>query len=128
MRWSDPCGDAGRLAETTSPPLEESCSLGRSTSNSASAKFLVGQVPTCTNGATTWALSQPGTRRNCITSKDARYPRQDGKTPEPLLQLGVGFWYALCRIGGSLGSPDASSGGGNLEIPLFAFWDSNPGP
>jgi hypothetical protein len=63
-----------------------------------------------------------------MTSKDARYPRQDGKTPEPLLQLGVGFWYALCRIGGSLGSRGASSGGGNLEIPLFAFWDSNPGP
>jgi hypothetical protein len=39
------------------------------------------EVPTCTNGVTTWALSQPGTRRNCITSKDARYPWKDGKTP-----------------------------------------------
>jgi hypothetical protein len=32
MRWSDPCGDAGRLAETTSPPLERRA-LERSTSN-----------------------------------------------------------------------------------------------
>jgi hypothetical protein len=25
MRWSVPYGDVGRLAETTSPPLERSC-------------------------------------------------------------------------------------------------------
>src|SRR5439155_15905776 len=92
------------------------------------AKFLVGQVPTCTNGVTTWALSQPGTRRNCSTSKDARYPRQDGKTPGPLLHLGVGFWHALRRIGGRLRSPGFGRGGANLEIPPFACWDSNLGP
>jgi hypothetical protein len=32
MRWSDPCGDAGRLANTTSPPLERRA-LGWSSSN-----------------------------------------------------------------------------------------------
>jgi hypothetical protein len=39
------------------------------------------EVPTCTNGVTTWALSQWGARRSCNTGEDARYPQQDGKTP-----------------------------------------------
>jgi hypothetical protein len=34
-----------------------------------------GEVPTCTNGVTTWLLSQPEARRNCTTSKDARFPQ-----------------------------------------------------
>src|SRR6266851_7871642 len=45
------------------------------------AKFLVGQVPTRTNGVTSWALSRTDTRRNCNTCEDTGYPRQDGKTP-----------------------------------------------
>src|SRR3712207_7459386 len=47
----------------------------------------------CTNGVTTSPLSQPQARRNCTTSKDARYARQDGKTPGPLLQLGIGVRF-----------------------------------
>src|SRR5918996_4404532 len=61
------------------------------------AKFLVGEVPTCTNGVTTSPLSQPQARRKCTTSKDARYARQDGKTPGPSLQLDIGIWMSLCR-------------------------------
>jgi len=60
------------------------------------------EVPTCTNGVTTRALSQPETRRNCNVSKDAHFPRQDGKTPGPLLQLDIEAFYVMCRIGGSL--------------------------
>ena len=32
----------------------------------------------------------------------ARYAQQDGKTPGPLLQLDIGVWDVLCRIGGRL--------------------------
>ena len=38
-------------------------------------------MKTCTNGVTTWPLSQRGTRRNCSTGEDAGYPQLDGKTP-----------------------------------------------
>ncbi len=31
----------------------------------------------------------------------------------------------MCRIGGRLGSPDASRGGANVEIPLFSVLGSN---
>src|SRR3712207_8480288 len=65
----------------------------------------------CTNGVTTSPLSQPQARRNCTTSKDARYARQDGKTPGPSLQLDIGVRFGLCRIGGRLGSPHASVDG-----------------
>jgi len=44
------------------------------------------------------------------------------------LQLDVGFWYALCRIGGRLGSWHASVGGVAVEIPPCACRDSNLGP
>src|SRR2546421_11066416 len=46
----------------------------------------------------------------------------------PLLQLGIGFRYALCRIGGRLGSRGVSLGGVNVEIPPCVYWGSNPGP
>jgi len=39
------------------------------------------EVPTRTNGVTTWALSQRGARRNWTGREDAAYPRQDKKTP-----------------------------------------------
>jgi len=45
------------------------------------AKFLVGQVPTCTNGVTTLELSWGGTRRNWNGCEDAAYWQQDKKTP-----------------------------------------------
>ena len=61
-------------------------------------------------------------------SKDAHYLRQDGKTPEPLLQLGIGVWYAMCRIGGRLRSVGASRRGVTLEIPPFAYRAPNLGP
>ena len=86
------------------------------------------EVPTCTNGATTWALSQPETRRNCNVSKDAHYSRQDGKTPGPLLQLDIGALHVMCRIGGSRRSARASGRGDNLEIPPFPWSASNFGP
>src|ERR1700752_989090 len=92
------------------------------------AKFLVGEVPPCTNGVTTSPLSQPQARRNCTTSKDARFAQQDGKTPGPLLQLDIGARDGLCRIGGRLGKGHASGLGVNLEIPLWSFWVSNLGP
>ena len=44
------------------------------------AKFLVGQVPTRTNGVMIWKLSQGGTRRNRIVCEDADYLCQDIKT------------------------------------------------
>ena len=46
----------------------------------------------------------------------------------PLLQLDIGSWYALCRIGGSLGSIGASQCGGNVEIPPCMCRGSNPDP
>src|SRR5439155_5796092 len=76
-------GVSGSLRVAAKPRTEAPVNGGRNYNGPKVAKFLVGQVPTCTNGVTTWVLSQLGTRRNCITSKDARYPRQDGKTPEP---------------------------------------------
>ena len=42
------------------------------------------------------------------------------KTERPhgaLLQLDIGLWYDLYRIGGSLGSLRASVGGGAVGIP-----------
>ena len=72
------------------------------------AKFLVGQVPTCTNGVTTSPLSRLETRRNCNTSKDARYAQKDEKTPGPLLYLGIVVRCRLCSIGGRLRSGSAS--------------------
>jgi len=35
MRWSGPHGDVGRLAETTSPPIEESCPRGFTSNRSS---------------------------------------------------------------------------------------------
>ena len=46
----------------------------------------------------------------------------------PLLQLDVGFWYLLCRIGGRLGSVGASQRGVAVEIPPCECWNSNLGP
>ena len=70
-------------------------------------------------GVTTGSLSQGGVRRNCSASKDAGYPPLDGKTPEPLLQPGIGLWCRMCRIGGRLRSSDASRNGADGEIPPF---------
>jgi hypothetical protein len=40
-RWSDPCGDAGRSAETTGPPIEK-CADSMGLQVTDKAKFLVG--------------------------------------------------------------------------------------
>jgi hypothetical protein len=37
----------------------------------------------------------------------------------PLLQLDIGFWIRMCRIGGRLRDLGASWDGANLEIPPF---------
>ena len=39
--------------------IEAPVNGGRNYNGPKVAKFLVGQVPTCTNGVTIWALSQP---------------------------------------------------------------------
>ena len=41
------------------PRIEAPVNGGRNYNGPKVAKFLVGQVPTCTNGATIWALSRP---------------------------------------------------------------------
>jgi len=61
-------------------------------------------------------------------SEDAHYLRQDGKTPEPLLQLDIGAWFTLCRIGGRLRSGGASRRGATVEIPPFVYRASNLDP
>ena len=46
------------------------------------------------------------------------------KTERPhgaLLQPGIEFWYGMYRIGGRLGSRDASFGGVAGGIPLFSY-------
>eukprot|EP00825_Cyclidium_porcatum_P035080 TRINITY_DN3679_c0_g1_i3.p1 TRINITY_DN3679_c0_g1~~TRINITY_DN3679_c0_g1_i3.p1 ORF type:complete len:207 (+),score=-45.69 TRINITY_DN3679_c0_g1_i3:161-781(+) len=54
--------------------------VGRNYNGPKVAKFLVGQVPTCTNLVTTERLSRRGSRRNCNGGEDAACPQQDGKT------------------------------------------------
>ena len=46
------------------PQTEAPVSGGRNYNGPKVAKFLVGQVPTRTNGVTIWALSQRGALRN----------------------------------------------------------------
>jgi hypothetical protein len=73
------------VAEVFKPPWGKDNNGKGVTGKPKVAKFLVGQVPTCTNGVTTWALSQRGARRNCSSGEDAAFPHRDGKTLEPLL-------------------------------------------
>ena len=54
-----------------------------------------------------------------ITRSGTERPR------EPLLQLYTGFTGRMCRIGGRLGSPGASSGGAPPEIPPLRQVNSN---
>ncbi|QEL98300.1 hypothetical protein D9623_31425 [Azospirillum brasilense] len=46
----------------------------------------------------------------------------------PLLQLCSGARDLMCRIGGRLGNPGASSGGATLEIPPLRSLASNRAP
>ena len=61
--------------------IEAPVNGGRNYNGPKVAKFLVGQVPTCTNRVTTSALSPPETQRNCSAGEDAGIPHLDGKTP-----------------------------------------------
>ena len=63
-----------------------------------------------------FSVKMPGTRRK------TERPR------EPLLYPGIDDSGTMCRIGGSLGSLGASSGGGNLEIPPLLALRSNLRP
>ena len=45
--------------ERVKPRTEAPVNGGRNYNGPKVAKFLVGQVPTCTNGVTIWALSRP---------------------------------------------------------------------
>ena len=58
-------------------------------------------------------------------------PCSCGKTErprEPLLYPGIEHLGTMCRIGGSLRTLGASSGGGNLEIPPLLALRSNLRP
>ena len=67
--------------EQSKPLSEAPVNGGRNYNGPKVAKFLVGQVPTCTNGVTMATLSPPGTQCNRNRCEDAVYPRLDGKTP-----------------------------------------------
>ena len=71
----------GELSAQAKQRAEAPVNGGRNYNGPKVAKFLVGQVPTRTNGVTIWALSQQPARRNCSTGEDAGYPQLDGKTP-----------------------------------------------
>jgi len=45
--------------------------------------------------------TSPGAHASDYAGMSARYARQDGKTPGPLLQLDIGVRFGLCRSGGS---------------------------
>ena len=53
--WPDTCP----VPDEVKPRIEAPVNGGRNYNGPKVAKFLVGQVPTCTNGVTIWALSQP---------------------------------------------------------------------
>ncbi len=58
-----------------------------------------------------------------------RVTRSRTKRPrEALLQLDIGLGLNLCRIGGRLGSWDASLGGAAVEIPPWLSFGSNLQP
>ena len=48
----------GRVSREAKPGCEAPVNVGRNYNGPKVAKFLVGQVPTCTNGVTIWALSR----------------------------------------------------------------------
>ena len=43
----------------------------------------------------------------------------------PLLHPDIVIWCGMCRIGGRLGSLDASRDGVVLEIPPLSYWVTN---
>ena len=49
----------GGVSREAKPRAEAPVNGGRNYNGPKVAKFLVGQVPTCTNGVTIWALSRP---------------------------------------------------------------------
>ena len=60
------------------------------------AKFLVGWVPTRTNGIMMWRLSWRCTRRKCKCREDATYPQLDEKTPWSFTI--VWYWYITSLV------------------------------
>ena len=69
--------DYGKRLEEQSSKVraEVPVNVGRNYNGPKVAKFLVGQVPTRTNGVTTGALSQRGAQRSCNGGEDAAYPQ-----------------------------------------------------
>ena len=76
------------------------------------------EVPTRTNGVTTRELSREIARWKYNTGEDAGYLQLDEKTPEALLQLGIGHILWLRRIGGRGWSDGFGCRGLVSEIPL----------
>ncbi len=85
MIWSELDGDIESAAETTAPLAARRKLMTKAGATNLNgpkvAKFLVGQVPTCTNGVTIERLSWRVTQRTCSTGEDAGFPHLDGKTP-----------------------------------------------
>ena len=73
------------------PQTETPVKDGRIHNGPKVAKCLGGQIPPCTNGVTTRALSQRSARRNCNAREHADDPRGDKETPGPSLQPGIGL-------------------------------------
>ena len=84
---------------------------GRNYNGPKVAKFLVGQVPTRTNGVTSGALSQRGSGEIEISVK-MRITRSRTKRPRgALLQLGIVLELDLRSIGGRLRTWASGLGG-----------------
>ena len=99
---------------------EARMNAGRNYNGPKVAKFLDGWVPSCTNGITIGGLSQRRTRWNCKTSKDARYPRLDEKTPWSFTTA----WYWIRGIPvQNRWEPSGAS-----EIPPLYSFNPNPAP
>ena len=83
------------------------------------------EVLTRTKSVTTGGLSREIARWKYNTGEDAGYLQLDEKTPEALLQLGIGFRFLMRSIGGRLWSSSLGKNGAASEIPLFKNLKSN---
>src|SRR2546430_16206367 len=69
------CKNPSRLNGRGKLRTEVPVNVGRNYNGPKVAKFLVGEVPTCTNRVTTERLSRRGSRRNCNCGEDAACPQ-----------------------------------------------------
>lgn len=81
----------GEVRRKSKPWAEALMNAGGNYNRPKVAKFLVGWVPTRTNGITIAGLSQRGTQWNCKGGEDASYPQLDEKTPWSFTT--IWYWY-----------------------------------